>query len=221
MKHLRLRMTLVAAGVMATMLDGSAAWSAPGNTLTPSQRATVAKALISRGVDARTAQEFASSDQAASVAVGTHTESGTVVNRRPATGGTRGVVAYALGSCSGSSGYDWVRSYVDNAVGLSMASIYLQTNWCFNYSRVTYAASTRSFTVYGLGATNMVWEGWAENPVEQYFYTSGGHINGGVLTYSEGEFGNCLVRVGCLNYIYPWTETRNYWNGTSLESGGR
>ena len=176
------------------------------------------KALTSHGMDAATAQQVASSDQATSVAVGTHTERGTVVNRQPATG-AGGVTPYAIGSCSGSSGYDWVRSYVDNAVGISMASIYLQTNWCFNYSRVTYAASTRSETVYTAGAANMVWEGWTG--FDQYFYTSGGHINGGVYTYSQGEFGNCLIHYACLNYIYPWTETRNYWNGTSLESGGR
>ncbi|QGN57220.1 hypothetical protein [Nostocoides sp. HKS02] len=200
---------------------GTVAWSAPGNNLTPGQRAKIVKALTGRGADAATAQEVASSDQAASVAVGRHTESGTVVNRHPATGGRGGVVPYALGSCSGYSGYDWVRSYVDNAVGVAMASIYLQTNWCFNYSRVTYAASYRTYTVYAAGSLNMVWEGWAENPVEQYFYTSGGHVNGGVFTYSEGEFGNCILHYGCLNYIQPWTETRNYWNGTSLESGGR
>jgi hypothetical protein len=206
---------------MALLSGSSAAWSAPGNNLTPDQRATVVKALTSHGMDAATAQQIASGDQATSVAVGVRTEKSTVVNRAPATVGAVEAVPYAIGTCSGYSGYDTVRSYVQNAIGISMASIFLQTNWCFNYSRVTYAASYRSYTVYAAGALNMVWEGWQENPVDQYFYTSGGHVNGGVLTYSEGEFGNCLIHYACLNYIQPWTETRNYWNGTSLEWGGR
>jgi hypothetical protein len=42
-----------------------------------------------------------------------------------------------------------------------------------------------------------------------------------VYTYSEGEFGNCLLFKGCINHTFPWTETWNYWDGTSLESGGR
>lgn len=219
---LQVKLAAVTAVAAITMMPGGAvAWSAPGNNLTSAQRATVVKALTDSGMDAATAQQVASGDQATSVAVGVRTEKSTVVNRAPATRDAAGATPNAIGSCSGYSGYDTVRSYVQNAIGVSMASIYLQTNWCFNYSRVTYAASYRTYTVYAAGALNMVWEGWQENPVDQYFYTSGGHINGGVLTYSEGEFGNCILHWGCLNYIHPWTETRNYWNGTSLESGGR
>lgn len=60
------------------------------------------------------------------------------------------------------------------------------------------------------------WKGWQD--FTEYFYTSGGRANGGVVTSTQGRFSLCVIKCGSSNW--PYAETRGYYNGSALTFGG-
>ncbi len=101
--------------------------------------------------------------------------------------------------------------------GNQLASITVRTEFCYNFSTVTYAASTKSFYVFALGSLTMVWQGWAS--YDEHWYTLTGHIKAGIVSQAQGNFGQCVIEYGCLVSIYPIAATWAHYDGAWNTSG--
>lgn len=194
----------------------------PNNSLTASQRATVRDVLVKEGYTSAAAANIANDyKRAIMVPTGTSHE---VASGKGGPGGVRptnsnsGVAPYSLGSCSGPAGWVYRITYINNVVGAHFAYVKLLTNFNYNGTRVTCTGSSRSWYIYSWAALTVWWEGWQDS-ITEYFYTSGGHVNGGALTSTEGKFSHCVVGLACDGSRYPYAETRVYWNGTWLTGG--
>lgn len=123
-----------------------------------------------------------------------------------------GTVPATLGSCSGYSNWVERTQYENNAYGSHLAWIKLHTNFCYNYSRVTYATSYRSAGTTELGNIGGIeWQGWQS--YSEAWYTVNGHINGGAYAITQAKFGDCPIHVGCIAYVYPQAETLAHYDG--------
>lgn len=189
---------------------------------TPAQREAVVRALIDRGADRSTAMAVADDVKAAAqVPIATEVQTAGDVPPTwrqgvPPADGPESIQA-AVGSCAGTSSWAAVTVYELNNFNVRMASIRLQVNWCYKGGRVTYAAPDRRYTVYGAALGTWYWQGWSD--FNQYLYTSGGHVNGGAMTNTQGHFDICVLKYGCFDNADPYAEVRTYWNGTWLGSG--
>ena len=216
---MRSRMAVsILALTLTTMLGARSAEASPAPS--QEQNDVITAALIARGVSAADAAVIANDPKtAAQVPVSTKVEtSGEPLPASVAEALSAGsLAAGAIGTCSGSSNYTWVRVYEMNNFNAKLAYIQLQVNWCYNGARVTYAAASRSYYIYTIARPTWYFRSWSD--LTQYFYTSGGHINGGVMNNTQAHFDICVFKYGCYQGADPYAEVRVYFNGTSLLSG--
>lgn len=207
---------LVALLMVGTVLAAPPAQAGSG-ALTPTQRTAIYNQLVADGVAPADATAIANDDsQAVLVPMpGTGTETEEVWGKTKNDGGG---IPNAIGDCSGSGAWVQRTQYINNTYGQHIAYIRLKTNFSYNGSRVTCAGSTRSHYVYTWALPAVSWKAWED--FTEYFYTSGGHANGGVLTETTGIFALCVAGKGCVLNRYPWAQTRGYYNGTWLTYGG-
>lgn len=218
---------------LATALLIGPAQSANAVTMTADEEATVYNALIDQGVDATTAEQVASDpDQAQYVAVSggyeqggdglqwvepASSNSGAVISNGTATS-NGGVTIEALGTCSGYSGYVYRNQSAYNVWGWLLVRITLRTDFCYNYSRVTYAHSTRTAYVSQYAAVGgWYFDKWTA--FSEAWYTYNYHYYGGVKTETQGYFRMCTLKLGCVSSEFLTARTYAHYNGTWSTGG--
>jgi hypothetical protein len=146
---------VIAAATVVALSQASMVWAAPSvPALTAGQKATVYRALISRGDSAPVARKV-SEDPSMARAVGVSSGSSEAHGGATLPQGT--VLPMSVGSsCSGSSGWVSRSQWINNVYGGRIMSASLVTNFCYNGSSVTYAWSSKSESVTSLGS----WGGW-------------------------------------------------------------
>ena len=123
-------------------------------------------------------------------------------------------------TCSGYSGWVQRIQYVNNETGQHLANITLHTDFCYNYSSVTYASTSKTYHIYTLGSTTGVieWDKWSE--FSEGFYAYNNHTNGGVKTTAQGTFKSCFAfGHGCWGSYNPIARTYAHYDGTWYTSG--
>jgi hypothetical protein len=221
--HSKSRLTMASLSALAMMAVAAGPADAEGSLrLTNRQRAEVMRALMQQGLPLDQAARIAADNDSA-LQVATSVESTTEVGTPVRIKGLPGRVGAALGTCNAGdySNHYTVTVYGISPVGIRTFWTKLTTNWCYNKSRVTYAAYTKTAGVYS-GTSSLVWffDHWGEST--QYFYTSGGHTNGAVLTQVQANFRLCIAyKFGCIQSANPWIQARVYWNGTAINYVGQ
>ena len=211
---------VVAAGLVVFTAAAAKAVE-PGPLITPAARDQVKNELIARGVTSSlAAQIVADDDSVQAIPMTVETESsGLPLNTDPnallgASAPADSAPQEAIGQCSGSSRTGTLRAYYKNNFGQRVAYVQLVVPWCYNGTRVTWAASQRTYYIYAIAKPTWTFRNWTD--FQQYFYTSSGHANGGVFTSTTGHFDICLLKVGCVTSVDPYLEQRGYYNGTWL-----
>ncbi|MGZ6772730.1 MAG: hypothetical protein ACXVGI_10130 [Mycobacteriaceae bacterium] len=216
MNHRRIAGVIAAATVVA-ISQASMVWAAPSvPALTAGQKATVYRALISRGASAPVAREV-SEDPSMARAVGV--SSGSSEAHGGATLPQGMALPMSVGSsCSGSSGWVSRSQWINNVYGGRIMSASLVTNFCYNGSSVTYAWSSKSESVTSLGSVGgWSFSSWAEFAEGWYSYNN--RTNGGVATVAQADFQECIIRIGCLGSAQLIMRTYAHYDGTSYSSG--
>ena len=216
MRH-RIWLAATCAAVAVVITGALPVQAAPRPTarLTAAQAATIRHSLAGRGVGGAAIDDILS-DYSRALQVptssGVETTDGVVT-------GVRGmaVVPALLGDCSGPMRWVARTQYENNIIGNHLAAITLRTNWCYNGSRVTYSYSSRSQYVYALGMATVSWQGWAD--FSEGWYSYNGRTGGGVMTSTQGQFGSCAFRVGCLGSVYPSITLYVHYDGTYTSTG--
>lgn len=216
MNHRRIAGVIAAATVVA-LSQASMVWAAPSvPALTAGQKATVYRALISRGASAAVARKV-SEDPSVARAVGV--SSGSSEAHGGATLPQGMALPMSVGSsCSGSSGWVSRSQWINNVWGGRIMSASLVTNFCYNGSSVTYAWSSKSESVTSLGALGgWSFSSWGEFAEGWYAYNN--RTNGGASTVAQADFQECVVRVGCIGNAELIMRTFVHYDGTSYSSG--
>lgn len=214
--------TLIHAAATAIALVGLSVVpaNASTSTLTDHQQATVKAALVERGVDASTAQQVAADPVlalAVPVSESYETTAGTPKEVKSTPGG--GITIDNIGStCSGYSNWVQRTQVINNIYGQLLLRVILRTDFCYNYSIVTYAHSSRSQYVSTIAAAGgwyfSSWTGWSEG-----YYIYNNHTNGGVKTFTEGYFQECVLKIGCIGSASIGARTYAHYDGTYSASG--
>jgi hypothetical protein len=208
---------VIAAATVVALSQASMVWAAPSvPALTAGQKATVYRALISRGASAPVARKV-SEDPSMARAVGVSSGSSEAHGGATLPQGT--VLPMSVGSsCSGSSGWVSRSQWINNVYGGRIMSASLVTNFCYNGSSVTYAWSSKSESVTSLGS----WGGWYFSSWAEFaegWYSYNNRSNGGVSTVAQADFQQCIIRIGCLGSVQLIMRTYAHYDGTSYSSG--
>jgi len=197
--------------MMATVLTAGlgAQIASAATSPTPAQVQLLRTTLAARGATAATIDAvIADPALAASIPVSSDT---VVTVSKPTAGSTRtsGVVPLSTGgTCTGYSRTLTVTNNIRSLTTVVLGTFTIRTFWCYNYSVVTFATSTRSGSVTLAGTIGgLSYDG--EQSFNEYIYSSYGSY-----AFSQGKFTQSPFHIGTLGAVYPTNETWVHRDGT-------
>jgi hypothetical protein len=121
----------------------------------------------------------------------------------------------AVGStCSGDSKWVTRTQRANNWWGMELFRLVLKTDFCYDGNQVTYASSSITGDVSGLGTIGGIDYNGSTSGITESFYNYRGRPNGGAKAEVQGSFSQSPIKVGDLGSTYPVLRTYVHYNGT-------